>query len=977
MALAWRLDCMSAWKSKIAGGVRKALPLNSGPRLFAAATYYSIKDAGTFSRNARANFVRAASASRTSELDYRAWRKLNEVHGAGAEGSATKTSFAVIVEVAAAGAVGDVKRTRDSIAAQIGASGRIAALRSGSALSEILCAVDEDFVLFLRAGSELSPHALAEVAKKHRIDPALELVVFDSDVRGHLGPVDPHFRPQWSPDVLLGANYIDRSFAIKASALPATAGVLLNDRGIWELLLSSQTTERTAGNLSHVLLTEPQAPQRRAATSDAEMVQRVLNHQGEGATATAVGGVVRVLFEPTRWPTVSIVIPTRHSRSNLGRLLPSLARTDYPGFDVRIVDNGGESEDNAAWYREQSADLNLAVQWWTEAPFNYSRVNNAAVRETNGEIVVMLNDDTEIVDALWLKEMVGLLLRDGVGTVGVQHRQADGLIQHGGVMIGPGGFADNIFASMKPDSDTLIGRTSWYRDALAVTGACVAIRRTDFEDVGGLDEAFILCGSDVVLGLDQIIRGRRNVVVPFDTVRHFESLTRGTSVPAEDFYASYWRYHPWLQGGDPYMSPNVSRLSPVPRFKDPRDEDPIKLALEVLGRSFIKHAQSSSISEEASALLGTASISAEEVAAVHQLHKDFSGELDIKTINWFIPDIDMPFFGGLNTAFRLAAKLARDQGIQNRFVVLAAPNRAFVASALTAAFPDLADSEISFYDGSDEQIAAIPGADAAVATLWLTAIHVAKSPDVKRKFYLMQDYEPAFYPASTLFAMAEESYRLGLYGICNTVSMHSIYTGMYGGQATYFTPAVDQSIYHAEGRREKSANEPVTIFAYARDHFRNCWELVYSALTEIKRIHGDDVRIVAAGARYLPASADFIDLGLLDYRATGRLYRETDIGLTMQISRHPSYLPLELMSSGVPMVAPDSAWFDWLFTNGENSLLTMRTLDDLVEKLDTLVRDKQLRTELSARALSTIASGHSDWNAALDNIHGYMANPGL
>jgi glycosyltransferase involved in cell wall biosynthesis len=83
------------------------------------------------------------------------------------------------------------------------------------------------------------------------------------------------------------------------------------------------------------------------------------------------------------------------------------------------------------------------------------------------------------------------------------------------------------------------------------------------------------------------------------------------------------------------------------------------------------------------------------------------------------------------------------------------------------------------------------------------------------------------------------------------------------------------------------------------------------------------------------------------------------------------------MSSGVPMVAPDSAWFDWLFTNGENSLLAMRTLDDLVAKLDTLVRDAQLRKELSCKALQTIQTGHADWNAALSDVHSYMINPEL
>ena len=967
---------MSPWKSTIAGGIRKALPLNSSRRLFAAATYYSIKDARAFLRNVRANYVRAAGTARTSELEYRTWRKQNVHHVPDqALSRSTRTTFAVVVEIDPQDAASSVGRTRASVKRQQGCTGRVVPLRSGVDLGEALRAIPEDFVLFLHAGSELSPDALAGVARQHRIDPALDLIVFDSDVRGPFGPKDPRFRPKWSPDVLLGANYIDRAFAIKQSSIAATNSVRLSDRGVWEILLGGRFSDRTAGNVQHVLLTVYSPPDRRIDQADADMVREVLERGGERAQTTVHEGIVRVKFEPAVWPTVSIVIPTRHSRANLERLLPSLALTTYPHFDVSVIDNGGESEDNVAWYNSNGSGLDLSVQWWTEMPFNYSRVNNVAARSTNGEVLVMLNDDTEIVDPEWLGEMVGLLLRDGVGTVGVQHRQADGLIQHGGVMVGPGGFADNLFAGMAPNSDTLIGSTSWYRNALAVTGACMAIRRVDFEDVNGLDEAFILCGSDVVLGLDQIIRGRRNTVIPFDTVRHFESLTRGAVVPAEDFYASYWRYHPWLQGGDPYVSPNVSRLHAVPRLKDPMDANPVKLALEVLGRSFTNQAQSSSISEEASALIGTASISATEVAAVHALHEEFAGPLDIKSINWFIPDIDMPFFGGLNTAFRLAAKLARENGVQNRFVVLAAPNRAFVASALTAAFPDLADADIVFYDGTDEQITEIPGADAAVATLWLTAIHVAKSLGVKRKFYLMQDYEPSFYPASTLFAMAEESYRLGLYGICNTVSMHSIYTGLYGGEATYFTPAVDQSIYHAGGRRDKDPAEPVTIFAYARDHFRNCWELVYSALTEIKRIHGDGVRIVAAGARYLPASADFIDLGLLDYRATGRLYRETDIGLTMQISRHPSYLPLELMSSGVPMVAPDSTWFDWLFTNEENSLLSMRTLDDLVAKLDRLVRDPGLRRELSRNALETIASNHADWDTALADVFGYMGDP--
>ncbi len=958
----------------------RVLPQGSGLRRLIASSYHGFAEGRLEFRDQLSD--RPIYRNSVGLRGYGAWRRQEDRRRRATaaaippeEFSLFSTSFAVIIEHAVGSQAG-VARSRRSVELQTEAVASIHPVPDGAPLAELAAALTEDFVLVIKAGSVLAPTALAEVAKMHRIDPQLQVIVFDSDRRGFLGRRhSPLFRPAWSPETLLGYNYIGRAFAIRRQAVANVTATTASDTGIWRLLLEPWK-ESDLGRLSHVLLSEPSTARHVLGDGDAEMLRGVLAERGETARVDVVDGrVARVRFTPSEWPSVSIVIPTRHSRVNLDRLLPSLAATDYDRFDVLVMDNGGETAENVAWYRDNSHGLDLSVTWWTEQPFNYSRVNNVGVRATHGEVVVMLNDDTQVVDSGWLKEMVGHVVREGVGTVGAQLIQGDGFIQHGGVVLGPGGFADNLFAGMRPHSSSLLGDTDWYRNSLAVTGACVAVTREIFESVDGLDERFILCGSDVVLGLDQVIKGRRNVVIPFDIVRHFESLTRGTAVPAEDFYASYFRYHPWLQNGDPYASPNVSRLAAIPRFHNELDPRPVRLSLERVGRRFAKLSQSSSISEEAKGLMHKGSISSRDVEAVHALHTQTAGPLEIRTVNWFVPDIDMPFFGGLNTAFRIADKLAREHGVVNRFVMLAERNEAYVAGAIAAAFPGLAGSPIHFYDGDDAQIATIPPADIAIATLWLTAPHVAKSPGVKRKFYLMQDYEPGFYPASTMYAMAEESYRLGLYGICNTESMHAIYTGMYGGKATFFTPAVDRSIFHAEGRPEKSADDPVTIFAYARDHFRNCWELVYAALTEIKRRHGDKVRIVAAGARYLPPSSDFIDMGLLDYRATGALYRQADIGVTMQISRHPSYLPLELMASGVAMVAPDSEWFSWLFSPGENSLSTRRSFDDLVDNLDRLVRDADLRRTIALGGLNTIDAGHADWDAALDDVFSYMTDP--
>ena len=910
--------------------------------------------------------------------DYAEWRAQQPAPEPLPPGRAT--TFLVLVETDGSGNADEtikVDRTIESLTAQVALEPRWIVVATGTPLREVLSDVEEDFVLFLKAGSSLGSHALEQIAKEHRVDPVRRVIAFDSDQVAPDGRrVSPSFRPVWSPEIMLGANYLGRAFAIRTPDTAAASGVTLDDHGVWRLLLHSQLSDASVGHVPHVLLSVPVAPAVPASPADAAMVAMALRDRGEEATAEVSNGIVRVRFQRATWPTVSIVVPTRHSRVNLERLLPSLATTDYPAFDVTVVDNGGETDENESWYAGFDPGIPVRHAWWAQEPFNYSRVNTETARSTTGDVLVFLNDDTEIVDPGWLREMVGVLHREGVGTVGFQHRTDDGRVQHGGVMLGPGGFAANLFAGMHPDSDTIIGPVRWYRNALAVTGACVGIRRELFEEVGGFDESFQLTGSDVVLGLDQVIRGRRNVVIPFDAVRHFESVTRGAHAPRADSFASYWRYQPWLAAGDPYISPNVCRLVEVPRFAAADDPTPLELTMAGLGRPWKSDAQQSSISEDATALLSLASITATEVAGVVESHAATTGRREVRTINWLLPGFDLPFFGGVNTTLRIADKLARDHGVKNRFLVNGHPASEFYESAIVAAFPGLAGSEVGNYYGTEEGLAAVPPADAAIATFWLTARDVAKTPGTPRKFYLIQDYEPSFYPASTMFAMTEQTYRLGLYGICNTRSMHDIYAGGYGGTATYFTPAVDRRIFHSSGRSEPdSSTAPVTIFAYARNHFRNCWELVFAALSEIKRRYGDRVRIVVAGAKYLPPSADFIDLGLIDYRATGRLYRETDIGVTMQISRHPSYLPLELMASGVAMVVPDSPWFRWLFRPGENSRTTMMTYDEVVAGIDELVRDARARKRIADAGVATIEAAHSDWDVALDRIYDFLCDP--
>jgi GT2 family glycosyltransferase/glycosyltransferase involved in cell wall biosynthesis len=864
-----------------------------------------------------------------------------------------------------------------------------AAQGNGSVTAAANAAVEQShamLVVFLRAGDELTPDCFYEVCTAAHRDPLVDLVTWDDDVRpmarpragGKGGPRDPQFRPSWSPEVLLGSNYVGRAFALRRSRFLEIGGLddAAGDALAWDLLLRADLPAERVTRVTRILGGVPRRSPEPVADG-VRVVQRALDRNGWTARAEAAGEQVRIRWSDTERPTVTVVIPTRHNRPMLETVLPSLARTDYPTFDVVIVDNGGRSPENEAWYASRDDGFPTRVIWWDQTPFNYSAVNNAAARTAEGEVLVFLNDDTEILDPQWMRELVGWASRPEIGLAGLQLIGPDGALQHAGVIVGMGGFADHVFEGMRPGSDSIYGPTTWYRNCLSVTGACVAVEREVFEQLGGFDERFVLCGSDVALGMESVLNGLRNICSPYAGVRHLESATRGTNVPVEDFFASYWRYNTWLFGGDPYWNPNLSLGSRRPALKGPHEPSPQERVSVPLGRPFVAFRQRNDAAESGmlADLCRALPVDVERNEALHAQNRE---PFEVHTVNWYIPDIDSPFYGGINSALRIADHLARENGVRNRFVVWGSPPDHFVRSALAAAFPALADSEIVFYDGSAASLAAVPEADVAIATLWVTAYAVAHATGVKRKFYLIQDFEPMFYPASTLYALAEESYRLGLYGLCNTDNMLKIYREDYAGTGMSFMPAVDQSVFHARSRHDRSPDAPVTVFVYARPgHWRNCWEMASLALQELKRRLGDRVRIITAGAWATGEGGDedIRHLGLLDYRATGELYRNSDVGLALTVSKHPSYLPLELMACGVPVVAFDNPWGHWILEDEENCLLAKRTVDSLADQLERLCSDQALRDRLATRALQDIEKRHSDWAASLAPIYGYLCDP--
>jgi GT2 family glycosyltransferase/glycosyltransferase involved in cell wall biosynthesis len=377
---------------------------------------------------------------------------------------------------------------------------------------------------------------------------------------------------------------------------------------------------------------------------------------------------------------------------------------------------------------------------------------------------------------------------------------------------------------------------------------------------------------------------------------------------------------------------------------------------------------------EARILAEDCRVTDEDLEAIRGAHAASVGPLDVRTINWFVPPFDHPFFAGINTILRFADHYAGTQDVESRFVAIRAGSPEQLQSLIGSAFPRLSDADVLVVGGGSE-VGEVPQADATIATFWPTAYAVARTRYPGRRFYFVQDFEPMFYPGGTVYALAEETYRMGLFGIAGSPTLASMYEG-YGGRAAAFAYCIDPAvIYPPSGPRDPT--DTVTVFFYGRpSNPRNCYELGIAALRALKQSLGDDVRILTAGSAPPDRAEGWLEhLGLLDQREVGEVYRRCDVGLALTASMNPTTVALELMASGVAVVVNRHPGFEWLFRDQENCLAAPATVDGLAAALDEVVANEGLRARLAAEAQADIRRSHSDWAGEMDRVYRFLRDP--
>lgn len=348
-----------------------------------------------------------------------------------------------------------------------------------------------------------------------------------------------------------------------------------------------------------------------------------------------------------------------------------------------------------------------------------------------------------------------------------------------------------------------------------------------------------------------------------------------------------------------------------------------------------------------------------------------------RVCNWYIPVFDNPFYGGMMTILRLAAHLQEFHKIRQRFLICGTCDKSRVAAQVAQAFPALAAAEILLLDSS-QAIQAIPASDYSVATLWTTAYVLLNVNNTGYKFYMIQDLEPLFYPAGSTSAQAEMTYRFGFYGIANTPSICEIYERDYGGRAAILYPSVDTRIFYPGP--VLPANGTKRLFYYARPGTpRNGFELAAAALHIVKDRFGATIDIVCAGADWKPE--DFSlggivrNVGLLPYSKTADLYRSCHVGLVMMMTKHPSYLPFELMACGCLVVSNINQANKWILKDGQNCLMSPPTVSCLAATLSRALDGYAEMESLRAAAVREIHQNSSNWDVNLASVAAFMHAP--
>ncbi|MCD2492133.1 glycosyltransferase [Lacrimispora sp. NSJ-141] len=397
--------------------------------------------------------------------------------------------------------------------------------------------------------------------------------------------LDPHFKPDFNPDLLRSMNYISHLLVVKKELVDKIGGFRQEFDGAqdYDFIFRCVEQAKKVCHISKVLYhwrvnsqSTAENPEKKmyAFEAGARAIKAHCKRAGLGdveVKQNEVLGAYRVVYPVKGNPKVSIVIPNKDHTEDLRVCVKSvLDKASYKNVEMVIVENNSTEEKTFACYKELEAkyDNLKIVTWKSEKGFNFSSINNYALPYTTGDYLLFLNNDTEFINEDCIEELLGYCQREDVGIAGAKLFYDDDTIQHAGVVVGYGGIAGHTFIGFHKGEKTYFLRAFCAQDYSAVTAACMMTKRSIFEEVGGFYEGLAVAFNDIDYCMKVRKLGKLVVYNPFAQLYHYESKSRGIEDTPEkvlrfehEVETFRQRWPEILEKGDPYYNPNLTLLN--------------------------------------------------------------------------------------------------------------------------------------------------------------------------------------------------------------------------------------------------------------------------------------------------------------------------------------------------------------------------------------------------------------------------------
>lgn len=385
--------------------------------------------------------------------------------------------------------------------------------------------IKSEYVMFVNSDDVLSKYCINEIVASNS-----DLIYFDEDILIDGKRCCPSFKPSWSPDTLISRNYIGNSYAIKTSICNIDA---ISNETLYKQLLEVEESSLDIEHIPNVLVHKNSS---NTIVDSIGIVKEELKRRNHNADLEIYKDNVLVDYKHNN-EKVSIIIPTRDGSDILKVCLDSIyEKSTYNNFEIIVVDNGSQEEETFQLFKQYEKKDNFRVLR-LECEFNYSYLNNEAAKICNGEYVVLLNNDTEVITPNWMEKMLGYARLDHIGAVGAKLYFPDYTIQHCGVVLGLYLVAGHGYINYSSNYEDYNYITKVATNFSAVTAACLMVKKSKMFEVNGLNENELKVGSnDVDFCIRLLNAGYYNILNPTVELFHHESKSRGLDNKTYDKY---------------------------------------------------------------------------------------------------------------------------------------------------------------------------------------------------------------------------------------------------------------------------------------------------------------------------------------------------------------------------------------------------------------------------------------------------------